>query len=57
MDYEEARIMGAKKLLAMLQLMHPRLLLYQISTEWLKSRKYIAKAKGIHGDICIYWEN
>lgn len=57
MDYEEARGIGARKLLSMLQLKHPELLLYEISTEWLKSRKYIAKAKGVNGDICVYWNN
>lgn len=55
MDYDSAKEIGAEKLLAMLQKKYPEFHLYKISREWLKSKKFIAKAKGIIGDVVIYW--
>ena len=55
LDYAVFKPLGSQYLLEMLQEIYSKNDLYCISTDWEKSQEFIAKAKGIHGDIIAGW--
>lgn len=56
MDYVKAKGLGAEGLLSLLVSKFPSYDLYSISTGWLESCRYIAKARGTYGDVIVSWE-
>lgn len=55
MDWKLTQELGIEKLFKFLKALVPHFELYRISTDWLSSDKYIAKARGVYGDVVIYW--
>jgi hypothetical protein len=55
LPYEATRTAGVERLLKALQTLFPTMDLYSISTGWLESREYIAKARGTAGDVIVLW--
>lgn len=55
MDWEKTRELGPDSLLKFLQAMVPHFGLCSISVDWMKTKEYIAKARGVHGDVVISW--
>ena len=56
-DYQMAVCLGPAKLLQLLQAMYPERELYSISTGFMESPRYVAKACGVKGDALIGWLN
>ena len=55
MNWRKTKKFGSKKLYEFLCRRYPQFDLYCISIDWEQSDDYIAKAKGVYGDIVIYW--
>lgn len=46
---------GWDRFLDMLKDKYPQFELYSCSISWFYNRDFICKAKGIYGDVVIYW--
>lgn len=55
MNYEDAIELGFDGMLNLLKEAYPKYQLYCISTDWFYNRQFIAKAKGINGDVIVGW--
>lgn len=55
MLYHEAILLGPDRLLQKLKEEYPERGLYTISIDWTLSMKFVAKAKGTHGDVVVGW--
>lgn len=55
MKYEDAIKLGFEDMLNFLNTAYPERKLYSISKDWFYDNQYIAKAKGISGDVVISW--
>lgn len=54
-DYDLAVHLGPPKLLECLQGIFPERDLYKISTDFMKTPRLIAKARGTEGDVIVSW--
>ena len=55
LPYAYIRCIGPEGLLRALQILFPYLGLYSVSTGWTQSPEYIAKARGVGGDVLVFW--
>lgn len=55
MNYDDARKLEPKGLLESLQKKYPDRDLYSISVYWMEAPEYIAKARGVYGDVVVSW--